>query len=150
MFSVYNICAYVLATAEVIGKLSNFLAWFNNLTKLSNIGIPAKSGKKKNARGSSKRKMKSKNTFIATAERIKLPDPVSKAKHSKNSKCKLSASQMLQDSITAQPEVFEEGRQSMPDSAFATTPTSCFSQLSLILVSIIFLTPIYLNHFLQV
>ena len=133
MFSVYSICAHVLATAEVTGKLSNFLAWFNktlrkmNLTKLSNIGIPSKSGKKKNARGSSKRKMKSKNPFIATAERIKLPDPVSKAKHSKNSKCKSSASQMLQDSITAQPE---ERRQSMPDSAFATTPTSCFSQLS--------------------
>ena len=29
MFSVYNICAHVLAIAEVTGKLNNFLAWFN-------------------------------------------------------------------------------------------------------------------------
>ena len=49
---------------------------------------------------------------------------------------------MLQDSITAQPEFFEERRQSMPDSAFATTPTSCFSQLSSDSGLLISLTPI--------
>ena len=63
MFGAYKVCAYILATAETTGKLKEFLAWFGktlrkaNLTKFSSLGMPAKSGKKKNARGSSKKKI---------------------------------------------------------------------------------------------
>ena len=73
-------CVHILATAETTGKLKEFLAWFGkslrkaNLTKLSNLGMPAKSGKEKNARGSSKKK-KSGRSFIATTQRIKLSNP---------------------------------------------------------------------------
>ena len=82
MFGAYKICAHTLATAEVNGKLKGFLTWFSkslrtaNLSKLSNIGMPAKSGKKKGARGSSRRKRANKAT-LATTQRIRLPDPAS-------------------------------------------------------------------------
>jgi uncharacterized lipoprotein YbaY len=79
MFGAYKICAHTLTTAEDNGKLKEFLTWFSkslrkaNLTKLSNVGMPTKSGKKKNARGTSKKKKNAK--AIATTQRIRLTDP---------------------------------------------------------------------------
>ena len=63
MFASYKICSHTLAAAEVNGKLADFLLWFNktlrraNLTKLSDIGMPTTSGKKKSLLLTKERRM---------------------------------------------------------------------------------------------
>ena len=79
MFTAYKICAHTIATAEVNGKLSDFLTWFlktlrrGNLTKLAGIDMPSKSGKKKGSKLYSKKKKTMAENPIVMRHRIQLP-----------------------------------------------------------------------------
>ena len=79
MFASYKICSHTLAAAEVNGQLADFLLWFNktlrraNLTKLSDIGMPTTSGKKKKSTTYKRKKKDVCKTLIATTNRITEP-----------------------------------------------------------------------------